>query len=366
MLESLEIENGPLEIAQYIHDNRERFYFTVNLCKDLRGECLELGAAPFGMTILLKQIQGLHLTLANYYGPNQPDEIKQRISYDGKSEILDIWLFNIEEGAPFRDASFDSVVCCEVFEHFATDPIHALREMRRILKPTGTLLLTTPNAVRAENVTRMLQGANFYDHYSNYGPLGRHNREYTIYELQALMQYCGFSVEVLETMDFQPRPSIPKLDRDDLGATIIVKANATHTARSKRPDWLYRGHNDTEPLAVQMPNDIIQGGYLLDGWHGLESWEGILTRWMGEKAHIRTNGARKLRFKVMSFFKPRTLEIEGFRQEIPTHFIEVSMALNSNNIITMESLNCSDSPKKINGSDDVRELCFALQTITIY
>jgi ubiquinone/menaquinone biosynthesis C-methylase UbiE len=44
---------------------------------------------------------------------------------------------------PEPDASFDAVMCIEVLEHLP-DPIGALRELTRILKPGGTLILTAP------------------------------------------------------------------------------------------------------------------------------------------------------------------------------------------------------------------------------
>ncbi len=45
---------------------------------------------------------------------------------------------------PFSDSSFDAVVCVEGIEHLE-NPHHVVREFSRLLKPGGTLVITTPN-----------------------------------------------------------------------------------------------------------------------------------------------------------------------------------------------------------------------------
>jgi ubiquinone/menaquinone biosynthesis C-methylase UbiE len=44
---------------------------------------------------------------------------------------------------PLPDASFDAILCSEVLEHLP-DPIPALREMARLLKPGGVFIGTSP------------------------------------------------------------------------------------------------------------------------------------------------------------------------------------------------------------------------------
>jgi 2-polyprenyl-3-methyl-5-hydroxy-6-metoxy-1,4-benzoquinol methylase len=51
------------------------------------------------------------------------------------------------------DASFDTVFSCETIEH-VPGPQRALRELARVLKPGGTLYLTTPNYLNAMGLYR--------------------------------------------------------------------------------------------------------------------------------------------------------------------------------------------------------------------
>ncbi len=50
----------------------------------------------------------------------------------------------IGEALPFREKSFDCVLLSEVIEHLEA-PQHSIEEARRVLKPGGRLLVTTPN-----------------------------------------------------------------------------------------------------------------------------------------------------------------------------------------------------------------------------
>ena len=70
------------------------------------------------------------------------------------------------EGLPFADASFDLVTCTEVIEHLEHYR-ETLREMYRVLKPTGQLVVTTPNILNLKSRIRFL----VFGFYNLFGPL---------------------------------------------------------------------------------------------------------------------------------------------------------------------------------------------------
>lgn len=61
----------------------------------------------------------------------------------GKWDTRSIDLVSDIARIPVPDASFDAILCTEVLEH-VPEPVAALREFSRILKPGGRLILTAP------------------------------------------------------------------------------------------------------------------------------------------------------------------------------------------------------------------------------
>lgn len=67
------------------------------------------------------------------------------------------------ESIPLADGSVDFAVFTEVVEHLRREPLFALRELRRVLRPSGRLLVTTPNLLSLRNRLSFLTGRIDYD-----------------------------------------------------------------------------------------------------------------------------------------------------------------------------------------------------------
>lgn len=92
---------------------------------------------------------------------------------------------DVSERFPFPDASFEVVWCSEVLEHLF-DPAFALREIHRIMKPGGRLLVTVPYHGRFKNVLIAL--FNWDEHFV---PSSPHIRFFTNRSLERIVGAAG-------------------------------------------------------------------------------------------------------------------------------------------------------------------------------
>ncbi len=89
---------------------------------------------------------------------------------------------------PYHDEYFDIVVCNNLWEH-VPDPLQMLRAMKRVLKPNGLLIISTPSRYRFSNLIKASVGQEIA-FMSTY-----HVTEYTIGQVKEQLRWEGFKTE---------------------------------------------------------------------------------------------------------------------------------------------------------------------------
>lgn len=154
------------------------------------GTILEVGSVPCHMTYCLKQM-GYPLISVDL----NPARGKDFIDKHG----LKVIKCDIEQEAlPFEDNKFDLILFYEIFEHLRIDPISTLRELARVLKPSGHLLLSTPNFYSLTKILISLRGktASCFEEYKKLQTVGHmgHVREYSECEVREFLENTGFEI----------------------------------------------------------------------------------------------------------------------------------------------------------------------------
>jgi len=183
--------------------------------------------------------------------------VEQRLSIDGaNTRGVRMSVFDVERDEfPLEDESFDVVLCLEVLEHLAIDPIGMMSEVNRVLRPGGMFVLTTPNVVRWSNIANIILGEQpcGWNPYNGFDT-NRHNREYTPSEVERLFRAAGITPTEVTTFGrksrgtmrdvlagalriaLAPLPICRPRWRNDVILAIGTKSS---TRIERRPTWLY-------------------------------------------------------------------------------------------------------------------------------
>ena len=161
---------------------RERFEKTMEFVPK-QGTLLEIGSYPFIVTEELIRM-GYNVTGID---KNKTDKTNI-VQCDIENQLF-----------PFKDNTFDIILCMEIIEHLGVNPIHAIKEANRVLKKDGIMVLTTPNILRLQNLKsiilkgKQLETLKSLSQVEWFGYIG-HIREYTKNELIDILKYCNFGI----------------------------------------------------------------------------------------------------------------------------------------------------------------------------
>ena len=182
-----------------VHEERISFdldYANKYLSPDDR--ILEVGAFPFFLTLPMMSknydVTTLDKCSSFEFDPAIVDKFKLKV-IDCDLDVNKI---------PANDFSFDCVIMNEVFEHLRINLIFSMREVCRVLRPGGLLLLSTPNLRSVRGIYNLLRRQeaycsmggifNNYSYLEKLGVMG-HVREYTAKEVKDFLQQVGFEIE---------------------------------------------------------------------------------------------------------------------------------------------------------------------------
>jgi glycosyltransferase involved in cell wall biosynthesis/SAM-dependent methyltransferase len=219
---------------------------------------LEMGSY-LQITPALQSKLGYGEVRACYFGRLGEKSHKRVRSLEGEEFECAVDLFDAETDTfPYPDQFFSTVLCCELIEHLRADPMHALAEINRVLKPGGRLLLTTPNIVSFRAVAAILLSYHpgFFQSYIRPDAEGRaearHSREYAPMEVKLFLRDAGFETETITTGPFlgEPKPELGwvkhlleryQLSAELRGDDIYAVGRKTGPVKDRYPGWLYSG-----------------------------------------------------------------------------------------------------------------------------
>jgi SAM-dependent methyltransferase len=157
------------------------------------------------------------------------------IRFSRPSSGITSYVVDIEnEPLPFSDSYFDAVVFLEVIEHLF-DPYAALSEIRRVLTPTGRLIISTHNALNAVRRLCFLLGRVNPTSDASHKEMGSHIRLYSHAILARVLNKCGFEISLDVSYFRVPLTGLtlrPPVLKSLLSQVILLEALPTDRANT--------------------------------------------------------------------------------------------------------------------------------------
>jgi len=175
--------NDEIGLGKYGFLSALRYQIALNYVEDLCVESkkvCEIG--PGGVVIYIAKYSDADVSAVVSPREDHWDDIFKKYNISSFEWDLNEFLDNRE-----LYNSFDCIIFLETLEHLNRWPEQVLDDIRKLLKPGGLLLLSTPNLVRISNRIRMFLGKPPNNPFK-YSVAGEHHvREYTLSELKDFM-----------------------------------------------------------------------------------------------------------------------------------------------------------------------------------
>jgi SAM-dependent methyltransferase len=162
-----------VEQSHWWHIGRRKIIasFVADICRrvtDRRPRILDVGCGT-----------GANLLMLSEYGDAEGVDVSEDALAFCHERGLEKVKLGAAEALPYDDGTFDLVTALDVVEHL-DDDLAGLREMRRVLRPGGRVLLFVPTFM-------FLWGLQ--------DDVSHHRRRYRLPELQRVLEQAGFEVE---------------------------------------------------------------------------------------------------------------------------------------------------------------------------
>lgn len=183
---------------------------------------------------------------SNSMGPR--DKILSRLE---KNKVSVLYCDILKSPLPFADGSFDLVLFTDVLEHFVASK-KVLKEISRILRRGGFLVIETPNAACLQNRLRLLFGKSVYsnlEYWFNAEPYFGHIREYSIGEIHQMLKWT----------DIQPQKGF-LTSSSKIATEISIRKHRTSDSTTWLDSWSSREY--IPEFRVRSPADLAKAVYL--------------------------------------------------------------------------------------------------------
>lgn len=183
----------------YVHGHAGRLQWDVDFLVSNYSfsSCLNVGGAPFLFEYLIsKSRPELRLTSLDLDPLRFP--AASRIL---GTEVVQMDIERTNTAAITSLGQFQCVVFCEIFEHLRIDLLRTVNSLAQLIAPEGILYLTMPNGLGLSAwLTKFINGRTGPDPVSEWRKLTQighmgHVREYSLCELQGVLEECGLRVE---------------------------------------------------------------------------------------------------------------------------------------------------------------------------